>query len=256
MIRMRTFPSSRAVTLALAVVFLLEPASLLAQQAPAADRRTTLQGTVMIDRRHRVVGAVVQIRPEDDPTRVYLTSTDDDGDFEIKKLPEGTYRLTMDRVGFHPVLKDGVSVKFPFRAVVEVTMIRNQDDVVPAVQRSDMDGGSPITVTGIVSERAGAPMAEARLRMVHPVGELDPHEAQSDANGGFTIDRLAPGRWELEIDAVGFLPLDVQVDLTEDTQIELWLVRQPADYEPSPLELMPPEKPTPPPGFESTPTDG
>ena len=48
---------------------------------------------------------------------------------------------------------------------------------------------------------------------------------------------------------VGYLPLWSVLDLTDDATLDVSLVRQPATYNPVPLELMPPEKPIPPAGY-------
>ena len=102
----------------------------------------------------------------------------------------------------------------------------------------------------LVADLDGNSLSEVRVRFIHPAGRLDPRAAQTDEAGVFELSDLGAGTWEIEFDGVGYLPLDVTLDVTDDTELRLRLVRQPADYEPSPLELMPPEKPTPPPGFE------
>ncbi len=53
------------------------------------------------------------------------------------------------------------------------------------------------------------------------------------------------------MESVGYLPMQVEVDVHDDTDLEVVLVAQPADYKASPLELMPREEVIPPPGFES-----
>jgi len=235
---------------AVAVVVAIGPSR--GQEAPseAGQRLTRLQGTAMIDRRERVIGAVVMVRPEDGVARIYLTSTDEDGDFLLDAMPEGLYSLTLARSGYETVVKTAVALKFPFRAVVELTMQRS-DDVVPVVTRGDVSAeASAVSISGIMSDRQGNPLSEARIRFVHPEGTADPRYVQTGTDGSFVVGDLASGVWEVEVDGVGYLPIDVDLAFTEDTEMDLRMVRQPADYEPSPFELMPPEKPTPPPGFE------
>ncbi len=53
---------------------------------------------------------------------------------------------------------------------------------------------------------------------------------------GLGLDRI-------EASAVGFLPVRKHVELRGDALLRIAMVRQPADYEPSPLELMPLEEP-------------
>ena len=39
------------------------------------------------------------------------------------------------------------------------------------------------------------------------------------------------------------------MEFDQDSRVTIYLVRQPAGYKPSPLELMPPERPIPPDGW-------
>ena len=211
---------------------------------------TRLQGTARIDRHNRVVGAVIKVRPEGDATRLAITSTDEDGVFRVTGLPNGEYRVSLERSGFVTVIKDRVIVKFPFRSVVEVTMEPDTDpSPTPAIATAPA-GEAPITIRGLVVEREGAEaVSEVRVRFVHPQGALDPRTAQSDDAGEFVVSDLPPGEWRIEVSGAGYLPLRTRIDLPRDMAIGIALVQQPADYVPSPMELMPKEKLTPPPDF-------
>jgi len=244
-------------TLLLAAAVLTAPGvPLIAQQTPSATgerpRLSRLQGTAKVDRRTPVVGAVVEVRPEDDPAQIFLTSTNEDGELRIDGLPDGTYVVRIDRSGFRTVVKTNVALKFPFRAVVEVTLEHADEAVRPAVQSPIANppaNATGIAVTGLVTEAGGAPLSEVRLRFVHPGGWFDPRLAETGDDGRFEFSGMQPAAWRVEIIGVGFLPVRTVLDLRDDTRLDAVLVRQPADYVPSPLELMPEEHLTPPPGL-------
>ena len=72
-------------------------------------------------------------------------------------------------------------------------------------------------------------------------------------DGGFALAEFPSGRWRVETRAVGFLPIWVVANFDVDLEVTLSLVPQPAGYDPSPLELMPPEQPLPPARFLAEP---
>lgn len=261
---MRQTISSRA-PVALAVLgALIATASLVASAATAAaaqesaaplpppadaSKTTRLQGRAFVDRNNHVVGAGVVVRPSEDPTRVALTTTDALGLFRIDGLPDGEYDVSVSRAGFAPILKRAVRVQFPFRAVVELQMQPDPDGAMPAAGAAAAGPAGPgadVAVEGRALDREGAPVAEVRVRVVHPDGTLDPRRAVTGADGAFRFEGLAPGAWRLETRAVGFLPIRREIDFRTDTRMQIQLVPQPADYEPTPLELMPEERPIPP----------
>ena len=136
--------------------------SVRAEEESAPERRLgRVQGAARVDRRTDVVGAVVQLQPEGDPSRQFLTSTDAKGQFWVDGLADGSYRVALRRHGFHPVVKEGVELHFPFRAVVEVTLEPNEGS--GAITTGDSDGSSswgngnaPISVHGRLVERGAA----------------------------------------------------------------------------------------------------
>jgi len=80
---------------------------------------------------------------------------------------------------------------------------------------------APVVLDGsVINSTTGAPMADVRLRL-SATGD-EPVYARSDKNGQFRFDDLKPGRFELEADRPGFMPVNnsspfpqpIPVDLT------------------------------------------
>jgi hypothetical protein len=251
----KTLKRVRVVAAGLAAIVALPLAGLFvvaAQQGvPGSERVSRLQGTAFLGRRAGVVGATVLVREEQDASRMFITSTDEKGQFRIDGLRDGSYRVWVKREGYRSVLKEDISVRYPFRPVVEVLME-------PDGSFGDDGNGSAhlavdaerLSVSGKVIERDGEPIGDVRLRFVHPQGKRDPRFLRTGPDGEFLFDGLPAGRWRLEANGVGFLPLRLLLDLDQTTQLDFALVRQPASYRPLPIELMPPEVPIPPAGFE------
>ena len=218
-------------------------------QELAKPRLSRLQGRAAVGRRNEVVGATVLVHAREDASRVYLTSSGESGAFVVDGLPDGEYRVRVARTGLSPVTKDRVSVRFPFRAVVEVTMQPGTDGTALAGSASHTVTDERIAVQGQVRGQDGEPMPEVRVRLVRIDGRVDPRSLRTGNDGRFAFPDLPAGEWRLGIQGVGFLSKRQPIDLSSDTELSVTLVRQPAHYEPSPLELMPPEQPVPPEGF-------
>jgi hypothetical protein len=221
--------------------------------AAASARTSRLQGSVAIDRRTWVIGANVLVQRQDDPSQLILTSTDAKGVFRVDGLADGEYRVDLTRDGLAPIEKTDVSLRFPFRAVVEVTMKPVEGLSSDAGREPELQGvmtTDPLAVRGEVRDRDGAGVGEVRVRFVRIDGSTDPRLVRSSPEGTFEITDLSAGEWRAEIWGVGFLALRKSLELTGDTRLDVVLVTQPSDYKPTPLELMPPEHPVAPAGLE------
>jgi hypothetical protein len=215
-------------------------ASLAPAQVPAPSGQ--MRGTVTTARRTPAVGAVVLVRPEDAPTPVRLGTTGASGRFAFDGLADGTYRAEVRREGFAPVVKSGIAIKAPFRAVVEVTLARGKDVPSPASTPAGETGSVRLAVrTG-----SAAPLAEARVRLVQADGREDPRASLTDAEGRAAFDGLPAGTWRLEILGAGLLPLRASLDVSGEVSVEATMAAQPADYQPAPQDLIVPEDVTPP----------
>jgi Carboxypeptidase regulatory-like domain len=222
-----------------------------AAPAPAPAHASRLQGKVYIGRNRNVTGAVVRVAKDGDPSRVWLTSTDDKGVFRVDGLGDGSYGVRVEREGLEAVEKSGIGVKFPFRAVVELVMKPaaappSSPASAPAASAS---GSGPLRLSGVVRDVALDALAEARVRVIDSTGRSDPRVATTGADGAFDFDDLAPGDWAIHVRGVGRLPIRLRLGLGADTTLDAMLVQQPAAYVPSPLELMPPEEPIVPQAF-------
>jgi len=212
-------------------------------EGPPAGR---LEGSAILGRNRPVVGATVVAGAG--PARVHVTTSDGRGRFEFLGLADGSYRVEVAREGLEPAVKEGVEVRFPFRAVIEVTLLPAAGGPVaaPAPAR-ELPAGEPGATVAVVRGRvvegpAGSGVPDVMLRLTHAGGQTDPRAVRSAVDGSFELAVSAAGAWILETRAVGYLPVRARLPLTADGWIEVRLVRQPPGYEPSALELMPPEE--------------
>jgi hypothetical protein len=214
----------------------------------SGEKLSRLQGSVRLTRSKTVVGAAVVVRNESDPGRFWLTSSGEDGKFFVDQLPDGDYRVRISREGYTPAVKDNVVLKFPFRAVVEVSMVNASVDL-GAAGEAPASGTPPVGIRGRVHDVEGKGIGETWVRVVRQDGSADPVARRTPPDGRFDFAGLPPGEWRLEVIGIGYLPLRQRLMIATDTECAVQLVRQPPDYEPSPIDLMPPEAPVIPEGF-------
>ena len=212
---------------------------------PAIKQGSRLQGRVHLSRTRMVVGATVLVQQQDDSSRIFVTSSDEKGRFRVEDLPDGKYKVAIDREGLAPIVKENIALRFPFRAVIEMPMTPQEE---PAAlenrpPRSNAPPSNRIVIHGQVTERGGEPIPEVAVRFIRTDGLADPHPVRTANDGSFELTDVLAGHWRLEARGAGYLPIRIGLDLDEDAMVDVALVQQPAEYDPSPLELMPPEEP-------------
>jgi hypothetical protein len=212
--------------------------------AAAQEKLSRLQGSVNLGRNAPVIGATALVLPQERPTELYLTSSDGKGGFRVDGLPDGLYDVRVVKDGLAPLVKQDISVRFPFRAVVEMEMAPlkkgAQEDSTASPSSSTLE------ITGKVVELDAGPLSEVQLRFVNSGGGDDPRILRSGPDGNFDLGGISAGEWRIEVKGVGLLPQRMVLELKEDVRLTVIVVRQPPGYEPTPLELMPAEQPIPP----------
>ena len=221
------------------------PAAPAAQAAPATPAAATasgqIRGTISYGRREPAVGAIVVVRPETQPSPVRAATTGTSGTFAFDGLPDGVYRADVRRDGYAPVVKSGIKVRAPFRAVVEVLLARGDT---PPTSAEVVTGTA--SLTGTIRVATGAPLAEARIRLTKLGGGDDLRTVLTTGTGAFSFPALSAGRWRLDAQGAGLLPLRAELDLMGEVAIEAQLAAQPANYRPLPQDLLVPEDVIPP----------
>lgn len=182
-------------------------------------------------------------RPEGAVSPVHLATTGTSGTFAFDGLSDGTYRVEVRRDGSVPIVKSGIKVRAPFRAVVEVLLLPGE---APRSDALSVDGSA--SFAGIVRVAGGAPLAEARVRLTRDDGADDSKTVLTDPAGAFSIPQLKAGRWRVEVQGAGLLPVRAELDLSGDVAFDVQLAAQPANYRPLPQDLIVPEDVIPPPG--------
>lgn len=200
-----------------------------------------LRGEISYGRHKPVVGAIVVVRPENAASPVRIATTGPSGSFGFDGLPEGTYRADVLRDGYLPIAKSGIAVHAPFRAVVEVTLLPGE----AALDKPSSPEGVT-SIAGTIRVAGGALLAEARVRMTRADGADDARVMFTDGDGRFSSPGLKAGRWRLDVQGAGLLPVRVDLDLAGDVAIDAQLAAQPADYRPLPQDLIVPEEAIPP----------
>jgi hypothetical protein len=202
-----------------------------------------IRGSVSYGRRDPAAGAIVLVRPENRPSPIRMATTGTNGTFAFDGLADGTYVVEVRRDGYVPVVRSGLGVKAPFRAIVEVLLTRG---AAPKEDPKPMEGAA--SLAGTIRTAGGAPLVEARVRLTRPDGSADARTIVTDASGAFAVGDLRAGRWHLDMQGAGLLPLRADLDLAADVKIEAQLAAQPANYHPLPEDLLLPEEVIPPPG--------
>lgn len=203
-----------------------------------------IRGTVSYARRAPAVGAVVVLTRADERSLVKAASTGTNGTFAFDGLADGIYNVEVRREGYVPVIRAAITVRAPFRAIVEVHLAPGAAE--PDAATPAGNGRASLTATVRVARRGA--LAEARVRLVRSDGVDDPRVGLTSEAGTIAFEDLAAGRWRLEVVAAGFLPLRTGIDLEGGVDVEATLEPQPADYQPLPQDLIAPEDVSPPPG--------
>ena len=234
------------------ILALLAP--ILALQAVAGDpavptvrgnNGTSLKGSARLGRNLPVVGATVRIRPENDRSRYLLTTTDGKGLLETMELPDGEYQVTVSKDGLATVTKSAVTVRYPFRPVVEIEMAPGPATEIPTAAAGS---GDALGLTGRILTRDGNPVPDVTVRLVRLDGAGDPVRLRSGEDGDLSTTGLATGSWSVEVRGVGFLSIRSVMDLDGPVGLVALLVPQPSGYLAPAIDLLPEEQPVPPAG--------
>lgn len=233
---------SRTRRLLLGPLVLLGAAPLWANVPPAQ-----IQGKVSLGRNRPVVGAVILVRSETDPGPIWVTASDQFGQFRVQGIPDGTYRVVIRRDGLTRFEQSGLALKAPFRGIVEAVLAPASAPEPGSLPASAPDRS--IRVSGTVTGPGGEPAVGAEIRFIRADGSIDPRDARVGAEGTVTMDELPAGRWRVEVLDPGTIPLRATVDIVDDVDLDVRLVAQPANFEVAMEDLIPRERAKAPPGF-------
>lgn len=217
-----------------------EPAPPTASPGAASGQ---LRGTITYARKDPAVGAVVIVRPENAASPLRVATTGPSGTFAFDGMADGVYRAEVRHEGYVSVVKTGVQVRAPFRAVIEILLMRGDTPREPTVE---LPGTA--SLSGKIRMSRGTALAEARVRLMRPDGADETRALLSDGSGAFVIPKLKAGRWRLEVQGAGLLPLRADLELVGEMALEAQLAPQPSSYRPPAQDLIVPEEAIPPPG--------
>ena len=107
-------------------------------------------------------------------------------DADLEPVPDGDYQVTISRDGLATVTKSAVTVRAPFRPVVEIEMVPGPPPERPAQAAGP---GEPFSLTGQVLNRDRNPVPDVLVRMAPLDRAGDPVRMRTGEDGflGCTI---------------------------------------------------------------------
>ena len=259
--RLAPIQSALAVLLLMAAAWPVTRAGAEEYPPPAAGINETLgrgriRGEVGLSRREKIAGVVVAMVAGSGSSGLFLTATDADGVFLMDGLPEGLYDLIVSKDGFQPALEGGLDVHGPFRTDTDVRIRAGEGP--PLVVR--VVGGGATAVPGkvvlLATDPRRVPREGARFEMRSLAGGADPLNGETARDGRLELPPAPPGEYTLRIEAAGCLPLRLErlvVEGSGEISVRAVLIERPFGYEGTPADLLPDEKPVPPPEITSSP---
>lgn len=133
-----------------------------------------LEGSVVAEDGAGIASADVRVIPSATEGASRLIETDDDGNFGLYELTEGTYSLWVEATGYRDETIDELEVTADVTTDIEVTLERSRG------------------LFGRVVEPDGTPVDEAHVLISD--GE-DARRIRTDANGQFEWEEVEPGDW-------------------------------------------------------------
>jgi hypothetical protein len=219
-------------------------------------KKSWMSGKYFVTRKQMVPGATVKVMDEKHE-KIYLTSTDEEGAWRLNNIPGGNYSVEIFKEGFDYIEKKNVGVRFPFRTVVELQATPSMETIgdirrwgkLPKKkdyrQRNEA-ANDTFKLSGKASAIDGSSLLDTEIRLRDFNREINPLRTFSRSDGSFVLEGLPPGFYDLFIMVPGYLPLWIIMDINGDVEITAMMLLQPLNYEATPSELLPSEKPIPP----------
>ncbi len=159
----------------------------------------SIKGRVLNETGQALVNALVLARPAGRPGPVSMTSTDSDGNFQMRHLEHTAYQLTAIAAGYV--------------AAQDSQAARHQTDYYTPGDAAIIEMMKGGVVTGKVTSQSGEPIVAARVRAVRMrdgVGNRVPpvstqRQWLTDDRGAYRIYGLAPGSYVIAVSNSDFL---------------------------------------------------
>ncbi len=230
-----------------------------------ASGKGWISGRYYVSRRVNVAGATVKL-DSGSGKDIYLTVTDERGKWNFKDIPEGKYDIEIFKEGFEQSGKRDIVLWFPFKSIIELKAIPSAKAYGSVKQwstkRKEIQGstGDPsgsklttVTINGKALSQTGEPLSGTQFILKDINGRIDPYRGTADAAGNCIIEDVRAGLYDLAISSMTYFPLRLVLDVDQGMNLHVIMVPQPQDYHYTPLDLIPPEEPLPPPFLLSHP---
>lgn len=245
-----------------AVLFAAGPAA-ADEDVPRYTGNGEIRGEVTGEKGEPLVGISIVLTPVGRKDIVFATSTDEDGRYALDSLVPADYVVAAHGQGVQSVVKSGVRVKPPFRAIIDIQMepVEDASDAslhaaiaaAPDVgsDRSSTEGnGRLVRLTGSFVDADQQPVLEGAITLRRIGHAEDVFYAETDESGRFSISDLPGGVYDITTRSPGLIPLHLR-EQALPPQVSMHLELLAPDY---PLsfrgyldDLLPEEVPMPPP---------
>ena len=214
-----------------------------------------LRGSVSGPDEEPLIGVSIVLVPTQNNHVLYATSTDEGGKYGFNGLLTDVYQVYAEGQGFASVVKKRISVKPPFRAIIDFEMQPIGPGEATVMPGSDADPGAvePGTVgqvEGVFVDGKGEPVLEGSVVFRRLDDADDVFYAQTDEQGHFSQSNLPAGVYDITTKSPGLIPLHLFANALTPTDVfHLRLVAPtyPLSFRGWIADLLPTEIPVPPP---------
>ncbi len=214
--------------------------------------RGRIRGTIRDLGRKPLAGVLVRlVSPEGG--LIHVTNTDDKGVYAFEELEAGTYDVEASGSGHQKQIKKEILVRPPFRNIVDFTLppgpVGQDDPVSPVIYQPP--SGEPVSrdVTGVFTDKDKHPIADVVVTLTNPVTGVS-LRGRSDRAGKLLIPAVPAGTYRVVIFSPGYVTMELKeavVNRDAGLSLNLSLVEYPLHFDGRVEDLIPEEKPVPPP---------
>lgn len=236
------------------LILLLAGAAALAFGQEAADPaagRGQVRGTVTGGGGAPVPGVSIVLSPAGRPDILYASASDEAGKYAFNGIIADQYAVLAEGPGQPSLLKQGVSVRPPFRPVLDLEMRAPEtESAQPPPAPVAPEPGRIGEIEGILRNVAGEGVVEGSITLRRVGDPLAVFYVRTSPDGRFRFVDLPAGIYDIATRAPGLVPLHLvarPLAAVPVLHLRLWAPVYPLSFRGWIDDLLPPEIPVPPP---------